>query len=648
MPVEGPDRKQGPRPLTVTRTYTYRCLRIRKPQREQLDRVFRHLTWVYNQSVAFCRERHEAGLEYPGLKGLSADLLTPLRKEIIYEDRQETNSWLDRQLQSNTLKKVDRSYQVFFKSVKDRKESGTGRIKGRPRFKPMHRGVKSFESSSPNHKPRPCKNGQYEIRIKAVHKGRTHIKLRFNDLRDILSDPTAQVRRIRIVKHQLGTGYDVQLIVERSVWIEADDRPLLGVDLGLRQSITLSNGTQYKRPRAATTKARKAQQRLSRAKLGSNSRKKKRLTHQKEQRRLKIRRRNAIHQLSAKVIRDESAWLGVVDFSIANMMRTGGGYRRSLNRELAEEALDALKQQLTYKAESAGGEGGLVDPKDITQRCSVCGGKPEEKIGLDIRIYQCAHCGLSMDRDHNAAINVRTKAEKVFDRLNASPVSRSDAKENSFDDPRQTEGSPILQGELAWRTSITFHTNLHAPAKPASFFVFPRLPGNNLYVMLRYAPTVSAMGTIVYNSLSFRLFSDRQFLQLEKVMGRAADAHVVFHQERNQLFAVHEAHGCFVRFVSFRDGSAAEAAGGNDQALLVRTKAAAHLLNDRPLNICFPAFYLNSHLYADCVADQQRTSDINTAIPAELGHLNAFKTHLCQKLPNESLKLAWTQVHQQG
>ena len=445
MPAEGADCKTLTS-VTVTRTYTYRCLRIRKPQREQLDRVFRHLTWVYNRGVAFCREQHEAGLEYPGLKGLSADLLTPLRKETC-EDGQEKNSWLDRQLQSNTLKKVDRSYQVFFKSVKDKKESGKGRIKGRPRFKSMDRGVKSFESSSPTHKPRTCKNGQSEIRIKAVHKGRTHIKLRFNNHRDILSDPTAQVKRIRIVKHPLGTGYDVQLIVERSVRIEPDDRPLLGVDLGLRQSITLSNGTRYKRPRAATTKARKAQQRLSRAKRGSNSRKKKRLTHQKEQRRLKIRRRNAIHQLSAKVIRDESAWLGVVDFSIANMMRTGGGYRRSLNRELAEEALDALKQQLTYKAESAGGEGILVDPKDTTQQCSVCGGKPKEKIGLDIRIYQCAHCGSSMDRDHNAAINVRTKAEKVFDRLNVSPVSRSDAKENSFEDPRQTEGSPLEQGE---------------------------------------------------------------------------------------------------------------------------------------------------------------------------------------------------------
>ncbi|MCY4672637.1 MAG: hypothetical protein OXD43_02530, partial [Bacteroidetes bacterium] len=54
--------------------------------------------------------------------------------------------------------------------------------------------------------------------------------------------------------------------------------------------------------------------------------------------------------------------------------------------------------------------------------------------------------------------------------------------------------SPATFCQLAWRTSITFHTNLHAPAKPASFFALPRLPGNNLYVMLRYALTVSVMG----------------------------------------------------------------------------------------------------------------------------------------------------------
>ena len=101
-------------------------------------------------------------------------------------------------------------------------------------------------------------------------------------------------------------------------------------------------------------------------------------------------------------------------------------------------------------------------------------------------------------------------------------------------------------------------------------------------------------------------------------MWYAADAYVVFHQERDQLFAIHEAHGGFVRLIGFLDGSGAEVTGGNDQSLFMRTKATAHLLNSRALDIAFPAFGLNSHLYADHIADQQRAPDINTAIAAVL------------------------------
>lgn len=60
-----------------------------------------------------------------------------------------------------------------------------------------------------------------------------------------------------------------------------------------------------------------------------------------------------------------------------------------------------LRQLAAYKAEVV-----LVDPGNTTQTCSRCSLIYEKKIGLDVRVYECSNCGLVLDRDHNAALNI--------------------------------------------------------------------------------------------------------------------------------------------------------------------------------------------------------------------------------------------------
>ena len=78
--------------------------------------------------------------------------------------------------------------------------------------------------------------------------------------------------------------------------------------------------------------------------------------------------------------------------------------KSGLNRSIREQTWGIIKQQLTYKAEWAGRRLVVVDPKHTSQTCSGCGvvdGKA--RVGKE---YECAFCGLLIDADINASINI--------------------------------------------------------------------------------------------------------------------------------------------------------------------------------------------------------------------------------------------------
>jgi hypothetical protein len=78
------------------------------------------------------------------------------------------------------------------------------------------------------------------------------------------------------------------------------------------------------------------------------------------------------------------------------------------NHNLARSILDStwykIRQLAACKAEVI-----IVDPSNTTQRCSGCGSMPEKKIGLKVRVYECSSCGLVLNRDHNAALEILRK-----------------------------------------------------------------------------------------------------------------------------------------------------------------------------------------------------------------------------------------------
>ena len=84
-------------------------------------------------------------------------------------------------------------------------------------------------------------------------------------------------------------------------------------------------------------------------------------------------------------------------------MSTKGLHKKGLNREILTQSWGLLRNQLQYKAEWAGREFVEVDPKYTSQDCHRCGSRHDPGRS---ETYRCRTCGLRMDRDHNAAINI--------------------------------------------------------------------------------------------------------------------------------------------------------------------------------------------------------------------------------------------------
>ena len=84
--------------------------------------------------------------------------------------------------------------------------------------------------------------------------------------------------------------------------------------------------------------------------------------------------------------------------------RSADGSRRSLNKSIADVAWNQLAQFTTYKAEDAGRQVILIDRRNTSKKCSRC--RMLVPKDLSGRVHDCPHCGLVLDRDHNAAINI--------------------------------------------------------------------------------------------------------------------------------------------------------------------------------------------------------------------------------------------------
>ena len=184
---------------------------------------------------------------------------------------------------------------------------------------------------------------------------------------------------------------------------EYNDEDVIGIDLGLIDFAITSDGEIFdtkKLYRKQQKKLKQFQRRLSRKKKGSNNRNKAKKKLNKLHYRIKNQRRDYTHKTSSSITKNYK-FICVEDLNIKGMSKN-----RKLSKSILDQGLSMFVQQLEYKSRNNGGKTVKIDRfAPSTKTCHYCDHK--QIVSLNERIYNCESCGLVMNRDLNAAINIK-------------------------------------------------------------------------------------------------------------------------------------------------------------------------------------------------------------------------------------------------
>ena len=304
--------------------------------------------------------------------------------------------------------------------VKSRKGQRKGKRVGFPQFKSKNTTMRFAYSTAFT---APTAGDPYGLKLPRI--GRVHC---MENVHERVNG--ARLIRVSVVR-RAGRWY-ASLTVEREP--SPVCRPkigVVGVDLGVKNLATLSDGTVISNPRALGTRLkalRKAQQVLSRKSEGSVRREKAKERVARLYARVTDVRMDAINKATTMIANTYDT-VCIEDLNIAGMVKN-----RSLARSLSDAALGEFRRQLEYKTARTGTVLRVVDrwyPSSKT--CSNCG-VMKAKLPLSERVFNCDACGLSIDRDLNAAINIKV-AGSAPETLNArgGDVRRADIVSGNAD-----------------------------------------------------------------------------------------------------------------------------------------------------------------------------------------------------------------------
>lgn len=359
----------------TTKAFTYRLYPTRK-QVAALEQTLTTCRYLYNHALEqriteYKTDKHS--VSYVDQANALAD------------DKNDYQKQVHSQVLQDTLKRLDTSFRNFFRRVKERRAGKRVKV-GFPRFKPAQRYNSFCYPQSGFRLTNDC--------------NRVHLS-KIGDIKLKYSRPIeGKVKTCRVVRDV--DQWFVILTCEQDVPAPPKStNPTVGVDLGIKTFAFLSDGEYFDNPRHLLKSAEKLareQRRLSRKVKGSSNRSKQRVQVAKVHRRIRRQRDDWLHKLSRQLV-DNYGCIVFENLNIKAMLRN-----HKLAKHISDCAWSRLIQFTQYKAESAGVEVRLVNPRGTTQLCSGCG-EVVPKTLAD-RIHACPHCGLVLDRDLNAAKNI--------------------------------------------------------------------------------------------------------------------------------------------------------------------------------------------------------------------------------------------------
>ena len=362
--------------------YKYR-LYPNKEQEVQLQKTFGCCRFVYNQTLAYRKEKYDKEKESMNKTSCNNYCNQVLKKE--YEWLKE----VDKFALTNAIYNMDSAYQKFFKEHA-----------GYPKFKSKKNHKKSYTTN--------FTNGNIEVDFE-------NNKIKLPKLKWVKAklhrEFVGQIKSATISQVPSGKYY-VSILVETEHIPMESTGCIVGIDLGIKDLLITSDGKKYdnqKLIKKYEDKLAKEQRKLAHKQKGSSNWNKQRIKVAKIHEKISNTRKDYLHKISHELV-NENQVIVSEDLVVSNMVKN-----HNLAKAISDCGWYELTRQLDYKSDWNNRNYIKIGRfTKSSQPCSVCGYINTETKDLSVREWTCPQCGTVHDRDVNAAINILNEGLRML------------------------------------------------------------------------------------------------------------------------------------------------------------------------------------------------------------------------------------------
>jgi putative transposase len=344
------------------------------PNEEQVD--------VLNRTFSLCCNLYNACLEQRIIAhrlGRKVSYFT--QQNELQELKEQFVEYKDvySQVLQDVVRRIDKAFMNFFLRLKNRNGKA-----GFPRYKSFNR----FRSITyPQFGFRILTNGHLEISKIGVIRMFKHREIEGN------------IKTCTIKRDSAGDWYAI-FTVEMPDVPKHEPKTAIGVDVGIRNFVTLSTGESIPSPKflkSSEDKIRRLHKEVSRKKIGSKNRKKCVRKLARAYRKVERQRDDFLHKVSRYLSRKADV-IVFEDLNINRMVQNS-----HLSKSIYDACWSKLMKYTAYKVAETGGYVYFVNPAGTSTTCSRCGEMSRKSLSGE---FVCLKCGFSLGRDLNASLNI--------------------------------------------------------------------------------------------------------------------------------------------------------------------------------------------------------------------------------------------------
>ena len=347
-------------------------------QKEMLENHFNGYRFAYN----LCLDYKKHLYKYYKINVSGFDM----QKEL-FQIRKESN-WLIKckaECIRDSALNVDKAYKNFFNG------------KGFPKFK-SKRGIQSFTA----YQSITCKNNKLSF-----YKNKINFKTS-NNYNTLLE--AHKIKQCTFKRDSCGDYWATLLIETEVTKILSYSENIIGIDLGIKDLVITSEGQVFENKKflqSSYYRLRRLQRKFAKARKGSKNRERLRIKIAKLCRKITRQKEHYYHQITNELLRDNQT-IVMETLGVKDMLE-----QKKLSRQISDASWGLLTQMLEYKSRWYDRDLIKIDQYyPSSKTCSECG-NIKEILLLSERVYECDNCGLKIDRDLNASINIKNTGIKI-------------------------------------------------------------------------------------------------------------------------------------------------------------------------------------------------------------------------------------------